>query len=77
MHIVLQRLGSMEGGLSAATQQTAGRPPLEEFDRVLHGIDALALALQDKIEKERTLESQVRHNERLSALGSVCRRYRA
>jgi signal transduction histidine kinase len=69
VHIVLQRLGSLEGGLSATNPKTAGRPPLEEFDRVLHGIDALAFALQDKIEKERTLESQVRHNERLSALG--------
>jgi signal transduction histidine kinase len=62
-------LGSMEGGLPAATQQMAGRPPLEEFDRVLHGIDSLAHALQETIENERTLESQVRHNERLSALG--------
>ena len=44
VNIVLQRLGSMEGGLPAVTQQTAGRPPLEEFDRVLHGIDSLALA---------------------------------
>jgi signal transduction histidine kinase len=69
VNIVLQRLGSMEGGLPAASQQLAGRPPLEEFDRVLHGIDSLALALQEKIENERTLESQVRHNERLSALG--------
>ena len=69
VNIVLQRLGSMEGGLPAVTQQTAGRPPLEEFDRVLHGIDSLALALREKIENERTLESQVRHNERLSALG--------
>jgi signal transduction histidine kinase len=69
VNIVLQRLGSMEGGLPAVAQQMAGRPPLEEFDRVLHGIDALALALQQKIENERTLESQVRHNERLSALG--------
>lgn len=69
VHIVLERLGSMEGGLSATIPKTGGLPPLEEFDRVLHGIDALALALQDKIEKERTLESQVRHNERLSALG--------
>jgi signal transduction histidine kinase len=69
VNIVLQRLGSMEGGLPAVTQQMAGRPPLEEFDRVLHGIDSLALALQEKIENERTLESQVRHNERLSALG--------
>ena len=69
VNIVLQRLGSMEGGLPTASQQLQGRPPLEEFDRVLHGIDSLALALQEKIESERTLESQVRHNERLSALG--------
>ena len=69
VNIVLQRLGSMEGGLPATSQQVQGRPPLEEFDRVLHGIDSLALALQEKIEHERTLESQVRHKERLSALG--------
>jgi signal transduction histidine kinase len=69
VNIVLQRLGSMEGGLPASSQHAQGRPPLEEFDRVLHGIDSLALALQEKIENERTLESQVRHNERLSALG--------
>jgi signal transduction histidine kinase len=69
VNLVLQRLGSMEGGLSAAAQQTTGRQPLEEFNVVLHGIDSLALALQEKIENERTLESQFRHNERLSALG--------
>jgi len=69
VNVVLQRLGAMEGGLPAASQQMQGRPPLEEFDRVLHGIESLALALQEKIENERTLESQVRHNERLSALG--------
>ncbi len=69
VNIVLQRLGSMEGGLTGVNQQMQGRQPLEEFDRVLHGIDSLALALQEKIENERTLESEVRHNERLSALG--------
>jgi signal transduction histidine kinase len=69
VNIVLQRLGSMEDGLPTSGEQMAGRPPLEEFDRVLQGIDSLALALQEKIENERTLESQVRHNERLSALG--------
>ena len=69
VNIVLQRLGAMEGGLPAANQQMAGRPPLEEFDRVLQGIDSLALALEEKIENERKLESQLRHNERLSALG--------
>jgi signal transduction histidine kinase len=69
VNTVLERLGSMEGGLPASTPQSTGRPPLEEFSRVLHGIDSLALALQEKTESERTLESQVRHNERLSALG--------
>jgi signal transduction histidine kinase len=69
VNIVLERLGSMEGGLPAASQQMTGRPPLEEFNRVLHGIDSLVLALQEKIENERALESQVRHNERLSSLG--------
>jgi signal transduction histidine kinase len=69
VNTVLARLGSMEGGLPAFAPQSPGRPPLEEFNRVLHGIDSLALALQEKIENERTLESQVRHNERLSALG--------
>jgi signal transduction histidine kinase len=69
VNLVIERLGSMEGGLTTTPPQTVGRPPLEEFDRVLHGIDALALTLHDKIENERTLESQLRHNERLSALG--------
>ena len=69
VNIVLQRLGSMEGGLPSANHEVQDRPPLEEFDRVLHGIDSLALALQEKIQSERALESQVRHNERLSALG--------
>ncbi len=69
VNTVLQRLGSMESGLPAASQQVQGRPPLEEFGRVLQGIDSLALALQEKIESERVLESRVRHNERLSALG--------
>ena len=69
VNIVLERLGSMEGGLPAASEQLTGRPPLEEFDRVLHGIDSLSQALQEKIENEWALESRVRHNERLSALG--------
>ena len=69
VNLVLERMGSMEGGLQGINQQWPGRPPLEEFERLLHGIDSLANALQEKIEKERTLEAQVRHNERLSALG--------
>lgn len=42
---------------------------LEEFDRVLYGVDTLAASLQQKIEKERVLEAEMRHKERLSALG--------
>lgn len=69
VNVVLTRLGYLEGGLSGKTVQLKARPPLEEFDRVLHGIEALALSLQQKIEHERALEAQVRHKERLSALG--------
>ena len=69
VNIVLERLGSMEGGLPAASQPSQGRPPLEEFDRVLQGIDSLSLTLREKIENEKRLESQFRHKERLSALG--------
>jgi signal transduction histidine kinase len=66
---VLARLGSLENGLFAERAALAGGPQLEEFDRVLDGIDALATSLQQKIESERTLEAQMRHKERLSALG--------
>jgi signal transduction histidine kinase len=69
VNVVLAHLGSLEGGLSGEPVQSTARPPLEEFDRVLRGIEALALSLQQKIENERALEAQVRHKERLSALG--------
>jgi signal transduction histidine kinase len=66
---VLSRLSSLEGGLNGGGQQAAPHPQLEEFDRVLRGIDGLAYSLQQKIENERQLEAQMRHKERLSALG--------
>lgn len=69
VNMVLQRLGSMEGGLPVTAPQRSDRPPLEEFDHVLRGIDSLALALREKIANERSLEAQMRHKERLSALG--------
>jgi signal transduction histidine kinase len=69
VNIVLARLEFLDGGWSGKLTRTAARPSLEEFDRVLHGIEALACSLQQKIENERTLEAQVRHKERLSALG--------
>ncbi len=69
MNVVLARLGTLESGLSGNAAQPTAHPPLEEFDRVLRGIDVLALSLHEKIENERALEAQVRHKERLSALG--------
>lgn len=69
VNMVLERLGSLKGALPATSPQRSDRPPLEEFNHVLEGIDSLALALQEKIAKERSLEAQIRHQERLSALG--------
>lgn len=66
---VLGRLRVLEGGLFAERPPLASGSNLEEFDRVLRGIDALAASLGEKIQKERTLEVEMRHKERLSALG--------
>ena len=65
----LGSLGSLEGGPGRDAESAAAGPQLEEFDLVLHGIDALSLTLRNKIESERSLEAQMRHKERLSALG--------
>ena len=69
VNAVLTRLRALEGGLFAERSLVAADSQLEEFDRVLRGIDTLAASLQEKIQNERTLESQMRHKERLSALG--------
>ena len=66
---VLARLRALEGGIFAERLPVAARSHLEEFDRVLLGIDALAASLQEKIQNERRLEAEMRHKERLSALG--------
>ena len=66
---VLARLRALEGGLFAERPLVADGSHLEEFDRVLRGIDTLAASLQEKIQKERALETEMRHKERLSALG--------
>ena len=69
VNVVLARLGSLESGLFAKRPPEQESHHLEEFDRVLRGIDILAASLQQKIEKERSLEAEMRHKERLSALG--------
>lgn len=69
VNIVLARLGSLENGLFTELPPVPEGVHLEEFDRVLYGVDTLAASLQQKIEKERVLEAEMRHKERLSALG--------
>jgi signal transduction histidine kinase len=63
---VLNRLGTLKQDLAG---ERAAPEQLAEFEQVLAGIDALALALREKIANERDLESRLRHQERLSALG--------
>ena len=68
VNAVTRRLGLLEEDLSSANRGEE-RPQLTEFQRVLSGIDAMAISLQRRIEKERDLEGQLRHRERLSSLG--------
>ncbi len=69
VNVVLARLGSLESGLFAKRPPEQEGHHLEEFNRVLRGIDVLATSLQQNIAKVRTLEAEMRHKERLSALG--------
>ena len=69
VNAVLIRLNGLESGLFDNHAPTPRSSNLEEFDRVLRGIDTLAASLQQKIRNERTLEAEMRHKERLSALG--------
>jgi signal transduction histidine kinase len=63
---VLNRLGALKQDLAG---QRSTPEQLAEFEQVLAGIDALALALREKIANERDLEARLRHQERLSSLG--------
>lgn len=63
---VLNRLGKLQQDLAG---ERSTPKQLAEFEQVLAGIDALALALREKIANERELEARLRHQERLSALG--------
>lgn len=64
---VLTRLGVMEGNLG----EHPVRPKLQlaEFEQVLERVDALSESLNQKIEAQRALEDEMRHRQRLSALG--------
>lgn len=66
---VLAQLGSLEGSLGEHPTDGTGRPHLAEFEQVLERVDALSNSLKEKIENERALEDEVRHRQRLSALG--------
>jgi signal transduction histidine kinase len=63
---VMTRLDRLQQDLS---DPRSAQPQLAEFENVLAGIDALSSALREKIARERELENQLRHQERLSALG--------
>ena len=68
VNAVTRRLALLEKDLSQVAN-TAERPQLAEFERVLAGVDAMAATLQSRIANERSLEEQLRHKERLSSLG--------
>lgn len=68
---VLRRLGLLESDLSSELAADGRRLHLDEFRQVHTRIDRLAETLQEKIGRERALEQQIRHQERLSALGRV------
>jgi signal transduction histidine kinase len=68
---VLRRLGHLESDLSSELAADGRRLHLDEFRQVHARIDRLAETLREKIGRERALEQQIRHQERLSALGRV------
>ncbi|MGI4980061.1 MAG: two-component system sensor histidine kinase NtrB [Janthinobacterium lividum] len=65
---VTNRLAALEGDL-ARPAGVANRPQLAEFERILTGINAMASSLQEQILTQQNLQEQLRHRERLSALG--------
>jgi signal transduction histidine kinase len=66
---VLDRLTWMESDL--ARKEHPGKVRLAEFHRVLDGLDRLGETLRMQIERERDLQSRVRQNERLAAIGQL------
>jgi signal transduction histidine kinase len=66
---VLDRLTWMESNLSHQPHPASVR--LSEFHRVLDGLDRLGDTLRGQMERERELQSRVRQNERLAAIGQL------
>ncbi len=66
---VLDRLTWMESNLSRQTHPPSVK--LAEFHRVLDGLDRLGDTLREQIDRERELQSRVRQNERLAAIGQL------
>ena len=61
-------LRGLEGNLSAHIESES-EP--EEIQEILEAINRLGLTLRGKIEREKQIESHLRHNERLAALGRL------
>jgi signal transduction histidine kinase len=65
----------IEGGLKALEQNleskidTTSDP--EEIQRIVHAINRLGKTLQEKIEREKQIENDLRHAERLASLGRL------
>jgi len=66
---VLDRLTRMESDLSQEKLPPAVQ--LAEFHRVMDGLDRLGGTLRAQIARERDLQSRLRQNERLAAMGQV------
>jgi signal transduction histidine kinase len=66
---VLGRLTRMESDL--ADEQHPQSVRLAEFHRVLDGLDRLGSTLRSQMVRERELQTRLRHNERLAAIGQV------
>lgn len=66
---VLDRLTRMESDLSHEAHPEAVN--LAEFHRLFDGLDRLSETLRTQIERERELQSRLRQNERLAAIGQL------
>jgi len=62
------RLQELDHDLSSEAKPFSG---LTELARIHHGVNYLADSLRQKIDQERDLREQLRHKERLAALGQV------
>jgi signal transduction histidine kinase len=75
IHNLQGAVRKIEGGLETLEQNleskidTAAEP--EEIQRIVHAITRLGRTLQDKIEREKQIENELRHAERLASLGRL------